>query len=358
MTQLFALVARATNWRFIWLSMAHVAHGAVWLAVWLALALAGCAKTDPSTASAPSSTASAPRKVVLQTDWFPQAEHGGYYQALAKGFFHEAGLALEIWPGGPGAGIKLKVARGDADFGMLRSDDIILSASRGLPLVMVTATMQHDPQALMVHEASPVRTFKDLDKRAVIGNVGMTWFPFLERKFGITIEKRQNTYGLGEFFANPATIQQCVVTNEPFFAQQHGHRVRTLLLADAGYDCYQVIFTRRDLIRRSPEVVRAFVAASIRGWRDYLESDPAPAHAVILQRNREMTPELLGFSRSEMIARGLVRGDPTKGEDIGQLSEARIAAQIETLLALKILEKPVQPGEVATKEFLPAPESR
>jgi NitT/TauT family transport system substrate-binding protein len=260
---------------------------------------------------------------------------------------------VEIWPGGPGAGIKLKVARGDAEFGMLRSDDIILSASRGLPLVMVAATMQHDPMALMVHAASPVRTFKDLDGRAVIGNVGMTYFPYLEKRYGITIEKRQNTYGLGEFLANPNTIQQCMLTNEPFFARQRGREVRTLPLADSGFDCYHVVFTRRDFLRNAPDTVRAFVQASIRGWRDYLGNDPAPAHAAILQRNPEMTPELLTFSRSEMIARKLVSGDPTKGEDIGRLSAERIGDEIETLLRLKILETPVSVERVASTDLVP-----
>src|SRR3954470_416480 len=92
------------------------------------------------------------RKAILQTDWFPQAEHGGFYQALAKGFYAEAGLDVEILGGGPGAGIKLKVAGVDADFGLLRSDDLILAVSRDVPLVMVAADMQHDPLALMVHE--------------------------------------------------------------------------------------------------------------------------------------------------------------------------------------------------------------
>jgi NitT/TauT family transport system substrate-binding protein len=292
-------------------------------------------------------------KVILQTDWFPQAEHGGYYQALAKGFYAEAGLDVEIWPGGPGSGIKLKVARGDAHFGMLRSDDLILANGAGLPLVMVSATTQHDPQALMVHADSPVKTFKDLDGRTVIGNAAMVFYPYLEKKYGITIERRQNTYSLGEFLSNPNTIQQCLVTNEPFFAELHGRKVRTLLLASSGYDCYQVIFTRREMIRTSPEVVRAFVHASIRGWRDYLDRDPTPANALILKRNPEMTPALLKFSRDELIRHSFVRGDAAKGEDIGQLSRARLTEQMETLVNLKIMDKPVDISSVATTEFLP-----
>jgi NitT/TauT family transport system substrate-binding protein len=305
-------------------------------------------------ASAPltTQTEATHRKAILQTDWFPQAEHGGYYQALAKGFYAEAGLDVEIWPGGPGSGIKLKVARGDAQFGMLRSDDLILANSAGLPLVMVSATMQHDPQALMVHADSPVKTFKDLDGRAVIGNAGMVFYPYLEKKYGITIERRQNTYGLGEFLSNPDAIQQCLVTNEPFFAEQNGRKVRTLPLAASGYDCYQVLFTRRELIRSSPDVVRAFVQASIRGWRDYLDHDPAPANAIILKRNPNMTPALLKFSRDAVIRHSFVRGDRAKGEDIGQLSPTRLAEQMETLLNLKIMDKPVDISSVATTEFL------
>lgn len=305
-------------------------------------------------AAAPAATAKPGlRKVVLQTDWFPQAEHGGYYQALVKGFYREAGLQVEIWPGGPGAGIRLKVAKGEADFGMNRSYDVLLAASQGMPLMIVGATMQHDPLALMVHEDSPVKTFRDLQGRTVVGNVGLAYFPFLERKFGITFDKRQNTYGLGEFLTNPELIQQCLVTNEPYFARQHGKRVRTLPLAEAGFDSYDALFCRRELVRESPDVVRAFLWASIRGWRDYLQSDPAPAHAEILKRNAQTTPELLEFSRSEIILRRLVTGDPELGEDVGQISLSRISDEIGRLLDLKILELPLATANVATREFLP-----
>lgn len=293
------------------------------------------------------------RKVVMQTDWFPQAEHGGYYQALAGGYYRELGLDVEILPGGPGSALKLKVAKGDADFGMNRSYDIIIGASRGLPLLIVAANMQHDPLALMVHDSSPVKSFQDLNGRVVVGNIGLAYFPFLERKLGLKFEKRQNTYGLGEFLANPDMIQQCLVTSEPFFAQQHGKKVRTLPLVDAGYDSYDAVFCRRELARNSPDLVRDFVAATIRGWREYLEGDPAAANAEILERNPQMSAELIAFSRREMIKRRLVHGDPDKGEAIGRISLERIGGEIDLLRSLQILETPISAPQVATTEFLP-----
>lgn len=315
------------------------------------LLAAGCARR----AATPEAPASRPlRKVSLQTDWFPQAEHGGFYQALARGFYREAGLSVEIRPGGNGASIKLPVAKGDADFGMYRSDDVMVAASRGMPLVIVAATLQHDPQALLVHDDSPVKTFKDLAGRTVTAPISMTWIPFIQKKYGIKFDLKPTNYALGGFLADPTAIQQCLVTNEPFFALQHGVRVRTLALADSGYDVYHTLFCRRDLVRTDPAVVGAFVAASIRGWRDYLTGDPAPAHELIRKRNSQMTPEQLAFSRSELILRQLVSGDPSRGEDIGQISLTRLSEQIDVLLDLKLLDAPLAVGEVATREFLPS----
>lgn len=313
----------------------------------------GCARERRPVTSVGNPSTPALRKVVFQTDWFPQAEHGGFYQALARGFYAQAGLEVEIRPGGPGVGIKIPVAKGDVDFGMNRSDDVLVVASRGLPLVMVAAVLQHDPQALMVHEDSPVKTFRDLKGRSIAANIGMTWIPYLQEKYSLKFDLKPNPYGLTTFLAKKDAIQQCFVTNEPFFAQQQGMRVRTLSLAESGYDVYHVIICRRELAQLAPEVVRAFVAASILGWRDYLDGDPTAAHAEIVRRNPEMSRELLEYARGELLIRGLVTGDQTKGEDIGQLSLSRLAAQLDVLLELKILDAPVAISAVATREFLP-----
>jgi NitT/TauT family transport system substrate-binding protein len=321
-------------------------------------ATAGCGRKESTVVAADRGGAPNRRTVVLQTDWFPQGEHGGFYQALAKGFYRDAGLDVEIAPGGPGSGIKLKVARGDADFGMNRSDDIIMAASQGLPVMIVAATMQHDPQGILVHADSPVQTLRDLEGRTVMANIHMTWIPYVQKKYGITFNLVPNTYNLGVFLADKNAIQQCLVTNEPYFAQEHGTPVRTVALASSGYDCYQVIFCRRELTRDAPDLVRAFVAASIRGWRDYLDGDPAPADGLILQRNAQMSAPQLRFSRGELKSRALVRGDPSRGEDVGRIALPRLQAEVQTLVDLKVLEAPVPIESVATTRFLPDERAR
>ena len=325
----------------------RLARATGWILI-LALLAGGCTRKAP-VVLAPGGL----KKIVLQTDWFPQAEHGGFYQALAKGFYREAGLDVEILPGGPGMTIKLSVAKGLADFGMYRSDDAIVAASRGLPLIIVGAVLQHDPEALLVRASSPVKTLQDLNGRSVIAPPSMTWIPYVKQKYHIKFDLRPLNYGLAVFLADPDAIQQCMMTSEPYFAEQRGVKVRTVPLADSGYDPYHSIICRRELVRNSPDVVRAFVAASIRGWRDYLEGDPAPAHALIQQRNSQMSTGQLEYSRRALIAHALVTGDAAHRERIGRISIKRIQQQIDVLTEMKILEVPVTAASVATRAFLP-----
>lgn len=309
------------------------------------VALAGCSR--PEKPAGPSL-----RKVVMQTDWFPQAEHGGFYHALVEGYYREAGLDVEILPGGVNAQINLKVARGDADFGMNRMDLLFVAQQRGLPITVVGAHLQRDPQALLVHEDSPVRTFADLQGRTLIAAPSMVWISYLKKRYGIDFSLRPMTYGLAAFMADPEIIQQCFVTNEPFYARRNGARVRTLLIADSGYEAYHAIFTRRDLLREDPELVRTFVAASLRGWMAYLENDPQTTHAEILRRNPQVSAELLEYSRSELIARGLVLGDPSRGDALGRLRQSRLEAQVQAMQDADLLPPGAKPEEFVWPEVI------
>lgn len=293
------------------------------------------------------------RKVRFQTDWFPQAEHGGFYQALARGFYREAGLDVELLPGGPGAHIKPKIVSGDVEFGINPATDVIIAASRGLPLYMVGAFLQHDHETLLLHEQSPVRTFAQLDGHTVIVHPSLAWVQYLKNKYKISFSIQPVPYGLARFLSDPEAIQAGVVTNEPWLALQAGKRVRLLPLTEAGYDTYHVIVCRRDFAAREPAVVRAFVQASLKGWDDYLTGDPAPAHKLILARNSSMSEAFLHFSRGELILRRIVFGDAARGEYLGKFSLMRLSETMRMLADLRLIDAPLSVSTVATAEFSP-----
>jgi len=293
----------------------------------------------------------AAEKVRLATDWYPQPEHGGFYHALVKGYYREAGLEVEILPGGPNAFSTQKVATKAADFGMGSTDDVLLANERGIPVTAVGATMQHDPQGIMVHEDSPVKDFGDLEGRIVAVAPGTVWFPYLVKRYQLKrVQEKAHNFSVGSFVKDPTYIQQCFLTSEPFFARQAGAKPRVLLISESGYDPYRVFFTRRALIREKPEVVRGFVEASIRGWRDYL-LDPIVAHAEIRKRNPELTPEKMDFSYQELKERRFITGDPARGDVTGAFRVERWKAQYDTLKELGVIRGRFELSDAWTGEF-------
>lgn len=292
-------------------------------------------------------------KVRFQTDWYPQPEHGGYYQALAKGYYAAEGLDVEIVPGGPNAQVMANVATGRADLGMTNGDDVIVAAARGVPIKMVAAEMQRDPQGILFHEEYPLHSLKDLEGKTLMAGAGSTWIQVIQKKMGIHFNLIPLVGGLARFMNNPEFVQQCFVTNEPYFARQRGAKVGALLIASDAYDPYRVMFAGTDFIAKHPDIVAKFVRASIKGWVDYMQGDPEPANALLRAKRSDLTPEFMAYSIEAMKEYKLVAGDPAKGEEIGQLTAARLEKQIELLQEVGVLDKPVTVADVATFEFLP-----
>jgi NitT/TauT family transport system substrate-binding protein len=292
-------------------------------------------------------------KIVLQTDWYAQPEHGGFYQALLKGYYRDVGLDVEIAQGGPNSLSVPKVALGDAQIGLNRSDEIAIAVGRGIPVIIVGASMQHDPQAIMFHRESGIHTFKDLDHRNVMALPGSAFIPLMERKFGIKISVTPLDFGLSRFLADKQFVQQCFITNEPYYVRQNGADVDTLLLSETGFAPYRIWFTTRQFADAHPEILRAFTSASIRGWRDYLEGDRTAADKRIGELNKQMVPEFIAYSVNAMIQHHLVSGNTASGETYGQIRAERLEEEIRQLEQIGMLDKPVTVSDVFDGQFLP-----
>jgi NitT/TauT family transport system substrate-binding protein len=309
----------------------------------------GCGKkTEPALFASP-----APIKVRFQTDWFPQPEHGGYYQALAKGYYAAEGLDVEILPGGPNAQVMTTVALGRADLGMTYGDDVIVAVARGVPIKMVGAEMQREPQGILFHTEHPLKTLHDLEGRTLMAGAGSTWLEVLRKKIGVKFNLVPLAGDLARFMNNPEFVQQCFVTNEPYFARQRGASVGTLLIASDSYEPYRVMFTSDAFLAKHPDIVGKFVRASIRGWADYLTGDPSPGNKLLFAKRSDLTPEFMAYSIKSMNDNQLVLGDPAKGEEAGQLKAARLEKQIRLLQEIGVLDKPVALQDVVSFAFAP-----
>ena len=320
--------------------------GALTLAA-LAAAIAGCHSNQ-----APASKSDL-LPVRLQADWYPQPEQGGYYTAVAKGYYQAEGLDVSILPLGQYTSGLQVVSSGGAEFGLGASDQVLEAVSNGLPIIAVGATMQHDPQAIMVHKDSPVRDFPALEGHAIAAQPGSTWFKFIVNKYQLkNVRETPATHSIANFIADPNYIQQIFVTSEPFFVKNAGVEYRTMLISSAGYDPYRVFFARKDFLEQHPDAVAKFTRATIKGWQEYLR-DPGPANALILKLNPAQNAAQMQYSVQAMKDGGFITGPDASGAAIGKMTPERWAATNKQLTDLGIIRKPIDPTSAYTLKFLP-----
>lgn len=293
-------------------------------------------------------------EIVFATDWKAQAEHGGFYQAVAKGFYKKRGLNVRIRPGGPGSDNPRLIAAGALDIAMAsNSFQPINLIAAGADIKVVMASFQKDPQVLMVHPEADAQSIADLKGMPVfISDAARAAFwPWLQSRFGFdTRQVRKYNYSLAPWLVNKETVQEGYLSSEPFTAAQQGVEPKVFLFADAGYTGYAgMVMVRGAFIRDNPRTVCDFVAASIEGWQDYLWGDPTPGNELILKDNSEMTQELLSFAIGTMKANNMVGNR----EQVGVMDAKRWRSFYDEMSALGAAPKGVEVDKAFTLEFLP-----
>ena len=268
-------------------------------------------------------------QVTFGTNWKAQAEHGGFYQAVATGIYEKHGLDVTIRPGGPQVNHAQLLAAGQIDFNMggnvFGAFNYVLN---DIPMVTVAATFQKDPQILMAHPDQGYKTLADLKRHPILisQDARTTYWEWLKAQFGFTDDMvRPYTFNPAPFLADPSAIQQGYLTSEPFAVEREGGFVpQVFLLADAGYDTYSTtIETSWRLVDENPDLVQRFIDASIEGWYSYLYGDPGPANALIKADNPDMTDEQIAYSIAKLKEYGIVDSREAEQFGIGAMTDER-----------------------------------
>ena len=262
------------------------------------------------------------------TDWKAEAEHGGFYQAIATGIYKRYGLEVTLRPGGPQVNHAQLLAAGVLDFNIASNSFIPLNfTQQNIPMVAVAAIFQKDPSVLIAHPGQGADSLAALQGRPIMigSDTRVTSWLFLKQKFGYTDDQiRPYAFNVAPFLADPKAIQQGYVTSEPLTIEKEGVHPVVMLLADAGYGSYgALIETSEKLVKEKPELVQRFVNASIEGWYSYLYGDSGPGNALIKRDNPEMTDALIGYGMEKMKQYGIVDSADAKQHGIGAMSEAR-----------------------------------
>jgi NitT/TauT family transport system substrate-binding protein len=274
------------------------------------------------------------------TNWSAQAEHGGYYQALATGLYRKLGLDVSIRMGGPQVNSLQIMAAGQVDCVLAASEmQIIQARQNGVPVAVVAAMFQKDPEVLIAHE--DVKSFQDMrGKTILISSLAYRgYWPWLKAKYGFTDEQaRPYTFNIQPFVADASIIQQGYLTAEPFALQKAGVRANVFSFSDDGYPGYANTIACMDAtLQGRHKAVADFVRATIEGWKSYL-ADPAPGNSLIKRDNPAMTDEQLAYSVAKLKEGGLVTGGDAAALGIGTITNRRMKASYDFMVAAKLLD--------------------
>jgi NitT/TauT family transport system substrate-binding protein len=283
-------------------------------------ALCACTQSQP--------TGGAQKTVIrFATDWQAEAEHGGFYEALATGEYAKRGLDVRIIQGGSTVNVPELVASGAVELGDGSNSFIVMNlVGAHAPVKAVAAFMQKDPQVLLAHPDAGIKSLADMKGHPILlSDASKTAFwPWLKQHYGFSDDQvRSYDFNNNTFILNKNAVQEGYVTSEPYTIQKAaGFAPTVFLLADQGYPSYAaMVLAPTSLIARNPAAIRAFVEASAVGWKNYLEGDPKPADALIMKDNPNMTEDVLAQARDKMRTYHLVDGGDAATLGIGAMSD-------------------------------------
>ncbi|MEZ5647431.1 MAG: ABC transporter substrate-binding protein [Alphaproteobacteria bacterium] len=297
-------------------------------------------------------------RVVFGTNWKAQAEHGGYYQAVADGTYRKYGLEVVIEPGGPQRNDRLLLATGKLDFYM--GGNLIPSffaVQQKIPTKVIAAIFQKEPQAILAHPDVGIEKFEDLKSiDLLIGKGGLaTFYRWMVAAYDFSEERvRPYTFNAAPFLADKKIGMQGYVTSDPYEIERTGgFKPKVFLLADYGFDTYSTtIEARIDTIEKHPDMVQRFVDASIIGWYNYLYGDHRAANELIKKDNPEMTDARLAAALAGMKAYGIVDSGDALSLGIGAMTDARVKSFFEKMVQAQVFSPDLDYRQAYTLQFV------
>jgi NitT/TauT family transport system substrate-binding protein len=297
-------------------------------------------------------------KVSFGTNWVAEAEHGGFFQAVADGTYKKYGLDVSIVPGGPNDNNRMLLIAGKIDFFMAANTLMSFDAvANNVPLVSVAAIFQKDPQVFLTHPESKITKLEELKPLTLfVSKDGMTsYYQWLKSEYGFNDKNvRPYTFNPQPFIATAQSAMQGYVTSEPFAVEKAaGFKPGVILLADAGYNTYSTLIEARvETVQKKPDLVQRFVDASIIGWYNYLYGDNSAANAMIKKLNPEMTDDLLAFSVAKMKEYGIVDSGDTLKDGIGAMSDERVTNVFQKMVKAGVVRPDIDYRKSYTLRFV------
>ena len=314
----------------------------------LCWAMAGCdapnakkAETAEAKNTASQNKTDAPKatKVALLLNWYPEAEHGGFYAAQVHGIYEKYGLDVDIQPGGKTTIVPQSLTLGRVQFGVANADDVLKARNEDVKLVALMAPIQDGPRCIMVRADSGIKSFEQLKNVTLQIDETRPYVPFLKSKGLLDDSVKLARYfgSVAQLVAGPGYAAQGYNFSEPFMARQQGVEVNQLMMSDIGYNPYaSLLVATSDYVDGNADICKRMVQASVEGWVKYL-SDPAQTNEVILKANKQgLEKPALEFGVEALKPLCMKDGDESR---VGQMSRERWTQLADTLVELNLIDR-------------------
>jgi NitT/TauT family transport system substrate-binding protein len=299
----------------------------------------------------------AQEKFTFLTNWYAQAEHGGFYQAIATGLYKREGLDVTVRMGGPQVNGMQLLAAGQTDCVMGYDVQTMKSWEQGINAVTVAASFQKDPQVLIGHPGV-VNKMEDLRGKTILisSAANTTYWPWLKATYKLEdSQARPYTFNIQPFVADKNLVQQGYLSSEPYAIEKEAKiKPNVFLLSDHGWPPYSTtIVCLEKTVREKPKAVAAFVKASMEGWKSYLKGDPAPANALIKKDNPNMTDDKIVVGIKLLNETGMVFGGDAAKMGVGIVTAERMKRTYDMMVSMKLLDPAkVTLSKTFTDEFV------
>jgi ABC-type nitrate/sulfonate/bicarbonate transport system substrate-binding protein len=307
----------------------------------LCAAACGSSKGAPATTAAP-----ALRSLSLMLNWTPNNHHAGIYIAQQKGWYRDAGLDVKIIDADPN-GVEPIVAEGGADIGIAQAESILPARAQGIPIVSIATLLPHNDSALMALPGAGISRPKDLEGKTYGGYGGALGnkVKFVEvGNVDYLAGMDAKTFDFVWIFAGWDALNAEKVLQQP---------VQLIRFSD-HFDCIPdwytpALITSEKMLKDRPDDVRAFLAATARGYDDAAKS-PADAVAAMMAGAPDLDERLVTAS-----AQYYAPLYADAGKQWGVESPAVWTAFEQFARAAGLIDTDVDVSTVFTNDYLPKP---
>ncbi|MGO4497334.1 ABC transporter substrate-binding protein [Paenibacillus sp. 2RAB27] len=321
------------------------------------LLLSACGTSTSTTSGTPAastaaSSSKAPDKITQAMSWFAQPEMGGHYAAQLAKIYEKAGIDITLQQGGPQVSNVQLVAGGKVQFAMANADEVVLARKEGIPVKVIYANLQTNPQNLIFHKDSGIKKIEDLNGRKVYTAVGFPFWQYISYKYKLDKVQIQNYTGsLAGFSADKDSITQGFATNEPYVLKKQGVNVDWFLNADLGYNPYgNVVIATDDFIKKNPDLIKRYIKATSEGW-DYYYAHGDEVNNALNGVNKDYDVDHL--KDAQAVAKDFIFGGDAKAHGVGYMSDERWKTLVSQMKEAGMIKEDIPVKDLYTNEFLP-----